>query len=122
MDKVILNNLAFYGYHGALNAENEIGQKFFIDLELYSDLRKAGKSDQLDDAINYAEVYELIKEIFYAQDYSLIEALAEDIASSILDDFLKIEEVMVRVKKPEAPVDAIFDHFGVEITRSRGSN
>ncbi|MCK8828479.1 dihydroneopterin aldolase [Natroniella acetigena] len=122
MDKVILNNLAFYGYHGVLNAENEIGQKFFIDLELYSDLRKAGQSDQLDDAINYAEVYEVIKEIFHAQDYDLIEALAEDIASKILEEFSKIEEVMIRVKKPEAPVNAIFDYVGVEITRSRGSN
>ena len=119
MDKVILNNLAFYGYHGALSEEKQLGQKFFVDLELYADLKQAGESDQLEDAINYAEVYGVVKEVFAEEEYNLIEAVAEDIAGRILKNFSAIEEVMVRVKKPEAPVDGIFDYFGVEFRRSR---
>lgn len=119
MDKILLSNLGFYGYHGALKEENVLGQKFFIDAELYCDLRKAGESDALEDSISYADVYTIIKNICEKDRYDLIEALAENIAKRILKEYKAINEVMVRVKKPEAPVNGIFDHFGVEIRRSR---
>ncbi len=117
MDKIILEDLAFYGYHGALVEENELGQKFFIDLELGCDLEPAGKSDQLAKSVNYAQVYELVKEICQEEQFKLLEALAEEIAGTILEEFARVEEVTVRVEKPEAPIEGIFDHVGVEITR-----
>ena len=43
MDKIILSNLGFYGYHGVLEAEKILGQKFFIDAELYLNTKEAGK-------------------------------------------------------------------------------
>ncbi|AZR73419.1 dihydroneopterin aldolase [Anoxybacter fermentans] len=119
MDKIILNNLAFYGYHGALTEENIIGQKFFIDLELYCDVKVAGETDDLSYSVNYAQVYEIVKKICEGDPYKLIEALAENIAKKILKEFPVVKEVMVRVKKPEAPVNGIFDYFGVEIRRGR---
>ncbi|WP_027340841.1 dihydroneopterin aldolase [Halonatronum saccharophilum] len=119
MDKIILNNLAFYGYHGALAAEKEIGQKFFIDIVLYTDISKAGDSDRLEDAINYASVYDLVKKICTKERYNLLEALATQIANGILFEFPRVKEVLVKIKKPEAPVDGIFDYFGVEIRRGR---
>jgi len=119
MDKIILNDLSFYGYHGALVEENRLGQKFFIDLELYLDLESAGKSDDLNQSVSYALVYEVVKGICEEERYQLIEALAEKIADRILKEFTKIEEIMVRVKKPEAPIPGIFDHVGVEIFRGR---
>lgn len=119
IDKIILSNLAFYGYHGVLKAENQLGQKFFIDAELALDLTKAGESDDLQKAVNYAEVYELIKDICENREYDLIEALAEDIAQEILAQFKRVDEVMIKVKKPEAPVEGIFDYMGIEIKRKR---
>jgi dihydroneopterin aldolase len=118
MDKVILNNLSFYGYHGVLEEENKLGQKFFIDLELYADLQPAGESDDLEQAINYAEVYDLVEDICEQESYDLIEALAENIAQQILAKQDLVEEVLVRIKKPEAPVEGIFDYMGVEIRRA----
>ena len=47
MDKIILSNLGFYGYHGVLEAEKVLGQKFFIDMELFLDTKEAGKTDDL---------------------------------------------------------------------------
>ncbi len=119
MDKIILNNLGFYGYHGALKEENVLGQKFFIDIEIYCDLKKAGESDKLEYSISYAQVYEIVKRICEKERYNLIEALGENIAIKVLKDFPSIKEIMVRVRKPEAPVNGIFDYFGIEIRRKR---
>ncbi|WP_018247893.1 dihydroneopterin aldolase [Orenia marismortui] len=119
MDKILLNNLSFYGYHGVLEEENNLGQKFFIDLELAADLEAAGESDDLDRSVNYALVYEVVKEICEEEKYQLLEALAERIAAKVLKEFPKVEEVTLRVKKPEAPIPGIFDYVGVEIRRKR---
>ncbi|SHG96566.1 dihydroneopterin aldolase [Tepidibacter thalassicus] len=119
MDKIILNNLGFYGYHGVFKEENVLGQKFFIDIELYLDLKKAGQTDDVSKSVSYADVYELVKNICENKRYNLLEALAENISKEIFSSFVLVEEIMVRVKKPEAPVNAMFDYFGVEIRRKR---
>lgn len=119
MDKIILSNLGFYGYHGVLKEESVLGQKFFIDIELYVDTKEAGLSDDMNKSVSYADVYEIAKEITQSRRFNLIEALAETIAKETLEKFNLIKEIMVRVKKPEAPVNGIYDYFGVEIRRSR---
>ena len=119
MDKIILSNLGFYAYHGVLDAEKVLGQKFFIDAELYLDTKEAGKADDLTKSVSYADIYEIIKDITENKRFDLIEALAETIAKEVLDSYSMIQSIMVRVKKPEAPVSGNFDYFAVEIRRGR---
>lgn len=119
MDKIILSNLGFYGYHGVLKEESILGQKFFIDIEIYLDTKQAGISDDMNKSVSYADVYEVTKEIVENKRFNLIEALAENIASEVLDKFELIREIMIRIKKPEAPVNGIYDYFGIEIRRSK---
>lgn len=119
MDKIILSNLGFYAYHGVLQAEKELGQKFFIDAELFLNTKEAGRSDDLTKSVSYAEVYEIIKDITENKRFDLIEALAETIAEEVLESYSMIKSIMVRVKKPEAPVKGIFDYFAVEIRRDK---
>ncbi|SCG96509.1 MULTISPECIES: dihydroneopterin aldolase [unclassified Romboutsia] len=119
MDKILLNNLGFYGYHGVLKEESVLGQKFFIDMELLVDTKEAGLTDDMNKSVSYADVYNVVKEITENKRFNLIEALAENIAKETLERFGLINEVMVRVKKPEAPVNGIYDYFGVEIRRGR---
>lgn len=118
-DKVHLNHLAFFAYHGALPEESRLGQKFFLDLELSMDLRIAGQSDNLDDTVCYNTVYKLVQTIVSTQRFQLIEALAESIAQALLEKFNKLQAVRLTVKKPEAPIAGIFDYVGVEIFRTR---
>ncbi|TCK93306.1 dihydroneopterin aldolase [Natranaerovirga hydrolytica] len=119
MDKIIMKNLGFYGYHGVLLEENKLGQKFFIDTVLYMDLKKAGKKDAIEDTVSYADVYEHIKDMTENKRFHLIEALAENIADTILKQYPMVKEIKVTIKKPEAPVKGIYDYFGVEIRRQR---
>lgn len=119
MDKILMENMSFYGYHGVLKEEKILGQKFFIDAVLCLPLEKAGETDDLSFSVNYGAVYEIIKEIVTKERFALIEALAERVCREILSSYPLVQKILLRVKKPEAPVEGIFDYFGVEIERSR---
>ena len=99
MDKILMSNLGFYGYHGLLKEEAVLGQKFFIDIELYLDTKEAGETDDMYKSVSYADVYEVVKEIVENKRFNLLEALAENIASEVLEKFDLLKGIMVRVKK-----------------------
>lgn len=63
MDYIHLNEMAFYGYHGVLEEETRLGQRFSVTVSLATDLQQAGETDDLAKTVNYAEVYELCKGI-----------------------------------------------------------
>lgn len=119
MDKVVMKNLGFYGYHGAMKEENVLGQRFFFDVELTCNLPAAGKTDRVEDTVHYGEVYETIKDIVENRTYNLIEKVAEEIAQAIFERFEKVKEVDILVKKPSAPVAGVFDYMGVHVRRKR---
>ncbi len=118
MDCIHLNNMVFYGYHGVLDSEKELGQRFIVDLRLYLDLAPAGQSDDLKHTVNYAEVYSTIKAVVENRRYQLIEALAEALAQQVLAQF-PVEKVAVALRKPGAPIAGIFDYVEVAIVRQR---
>jgi len=115
-DKIIMQGMEFYGYHGVLPAEQEIGQRFLVDLELATYLEHPGRLDDVSETIDYSEVYGLVEKIVTEERFNLIEALAERISQAVLGRY-SVEEVMVRVKKPHAPLGCIFEYVGVEIRR-----
>lgn len=119
MDKITLNNMKFYAYHGVLPEEQVEGQYFYIDADLYLDISKAGISDELEDTVDYSAVYGIIKNITENNKFRLIEKLADSISWEILSSYDKISEVAVRVRKPEAPINGDFEWVGVEVKRLR---
>ncbi len=119
MDKITLERMQFYGYHGVYPEENKLGQRFYVDVTMYVDLRAAGQSDDLKETVNYAEVCGCIREIVEGKPHKLIEAVAEHIASKLLDTYTKINEITVKVTKPHPPVRLHLDGVVVEIHRKR---
>ncbi len=116
-DKIILKDLHFFGYHGVLDKEKKEGQEFIVDLILYADLRTAGISDDLGDTVNYAAVYDAVKNIVELQRFDLLEALAAVICQEIDDNFPQVSGVHLAVKKPQAPLPGRFAYAAVEIER-----
>ncbi|OBR68438.1 dihydroneopterin aldolase [Paenibacillus oryzae] len=122
MDKMKMKGMSFYGYHGVFAEENRLGQKFIVDLELSLDLDAASRNDDLEQTINYAELYAVVKKIVEGPPVKLIEALAGAIASGVLDAYTMIHELTVGVTKPNPPFDIHFDGVTVELTRKRGAD
>jgi dihydroneopterin aldolase len=117
MDIIRLLGIELYGYHGVFASERELGQRFEVDVEMFLDLKQAGKSDDLDLTVNYADVYTIIKEIVEEREFNLIEALAEAISEEIMSSF-SVEKVVVRVRKPHVGLGGLLKAVEVEIERT----
>lgn len=116
MDKILIKGLEFMACHGVMPQERLTPQKFIIDLELYKDLSLAGQSDDLANTVDYAHVFEEVKEIVENNSFNLIEKMAEYIAQVILEKH-PIKAIKVVAYKPNAPIKGSFGYFAVEIFR-----
>ncbi|MBU8788643.1 MULTISPECIES: dihydroneopterin aldolase [Bacillus] len=119
MDKVYVEGMEFYGYHGVFDEENKLGQRFRVDLTAYLDLSEAGKTDRIDATINYAELYKLCKEVVEGEPVNLVETLAETIAGHVLKQFQTVQECTVKVTKPDPPIPGHYKSVAIEMTRKR---
>ncbi|WP_300393142.1 2-amino-4-hydroxy-6-hydroxymethyldihydropteridine diphosphokinase [Fusobacterium sp.] len=117
MDKIIIENLEIIAEHGVFKEEKFLGQKFIISIEMLTDTREAGKTENLEASTHYGFVADDIEKLFTSKSFDLIETCAEKIAEMILTKYHLISEVKVTVKKPWAPIRKHFDFVAVEITR-----
>jgi dihydroneopterin aldolase len=122
MDRIRLNGMVFYGYHGVLPEERALGQRFVVDIEVIADLHPAGVSDDLADTINYSQVYAAARDVVTGPACQLIEAVAERIAARVLAENGAAQRVVVRVRKPEVPIPgSVLESSEVWIERERPS-
>ncbi|HEA47252.1 MAG TPA: dihydroneopterin aldolase [bacterium] len=115
-DKILLKNIILYAHLGVKEKEREVRQKISLDVKLSLDLEKIARTDNLEKTVDYEKVYGLIKERVETKKYHLLEVLAQDLAREILKNF-KVEEVLVRAKKPQVKLAGPLDYVAVEITR-----
>ncbi|GIO39757.1 dihydroneopterin aldolase [Paenibacillus antibioticophila] len=119
MDRMIIRRMEYYGTHGVFDEERKLGQRFYVDLDLELDLEEAGKQDDLSKTVNYAEIHMTVKEIVEKKSFKLIEALAECIASTVLDTYTRVDALTVAVTKPHPPFDIHFEGVTAQLRRSR---
>lgn len=119
MDTIRLQEMAFYGYHGVDEEENKLGQRFFVDVEMKLDLSHAGESDRLEDSVNYAEVFSLVRTIVEGKPCKLLERVAGKINEEILRRYALVEEVSTTVHKPAVPIQGILKDVLVTLNRKR---
>lgn len=118
-DRMLLEGLQFFGYHGVHDSERLLGQRFVVDVALSLSLRLAGEHDDMSFTVDYGAVYRVVRDVVEGERRQLIEAVAEATTKALLDRF-PIEEVWVRVTKPSAPIaGAVFSRVAVEVTRRR---
>lgn len=118
-DRIRLSGLSATGYHGVFEHERREGQRFVVDLVLYTDLRPAAAADDLTLTAHYGELAEQVCTIIEGDPVNLIETLAERIAAHVLAAFDVIEAVDVTVHKPQAPITVPFGDVEILIHRER---
>jgi dihydroneopterin aldolase len=117
-DRLLLEDVRFYGHHGVSKAEQTVGVWFSVDAELAADLAPAAVSDDLAAAIDYGEVARRIVEIGTEGRVNLIERLAGLIAQALLREF-PARQVRVRVRKLTPPLQGLVGTPSVELVRTR---
>lgn len=99
-----LEGMEFKAYHGCLEQEKARGNVFTVDFRGEADLMKAASSDNLNDTINYADIYEIV-----AEEMSIPSELLENVAGRIVEEiarrFPQLIRFSVRVSKRRPPVD-----------------
>lgn len=118
MATITLKGMRFYASHGCFEEERQIGTRFVVDVDFETDTRKAQKSDNIADTVNYLEVYQSIKREMEIPSH-LLEHVADRIGEELLRKFTDIMSVRVRVNKMNPPLGGHLDAVSVEITSER---
>lgn len=119
MDKIYINRIKTYGYHGAIQEERVLGQYFITDIVLYIDLTAASETDDLNETVHYGEVYNLAEEIIKGEPVSLIERLAGKINAELFDRYDKIVEIETTITKPNPPIDGNYESVAITLHGKR---
>lgn len=117
MDKIKIKDLEVFAHHGVYKEENVLGQKFVVSACFSMDTSVAGKNDDLEKSINYAEAAWKIKEFMEKNTYKLLETAAENLAKELLLAYPIAEKVEIEIKKPWAPILLPLEAASVTIER-----
>lgn len=120
-DRIVLQGVSARGHHGVLDVEKRDGQAFLVDVTMWCDLERAGRTDELAATVNYAEVADAVVARITGPSFDLIERLAEVVADDVLRHEL-VDSVEVVVHKPEAPVGHPFTDVRVCVQRAGGAH
>ena len=116
MDSIIVRDLRVKAHVGVTEEERSNAQLLVISVELYTDLRRAGMSDDLNDTVDYGRVTQEIEELVTSGETSLLESLAEKIAGHIAA-MPGINGVSVEIAKDAPPIEQDVSCVGVRIER-----
>ena len=116
MGLIRIEDMEFYSFHGHFKEEQIVGNKFLIDLEIETDLEPAGKSDKLEDALDYQNIYSIVKD-----EMGIKSKLLENIAARILDSLYQkltgIKRATVKIKKMNPPMGGKIGSVSVSMTK-----
>ncbi|MFB6305489.1 MAG: dihydroneopterin aldolase [Flavobacteriales bacterium] len=115
MNKLEINGIRLYAYHGCLDEEAAIGGDYEVDLAFYADLKTASETDDLNKTIDYVKINELVKEEMKKRS-KLIEHVAKRILQRVKNEFDMLEKVEVKVKKINPPMHGSVDNVAVTFT------
>jgi dihydroneopterin aldolase len=118
-DRLVLEGMQFFGYHGDVEAERALGSRLYVDVELVADLSVAGRSDELADTLDYTRCYGIVRDVIEKEQHRLLEAVADRIAAALLAE-PRAQSVRVRVAK-HPPMPGTLERVAVVLTRERST-
>jgi len=116
-DRITLTGLTVFGHHGVFENEKRDGQDFVVDVTIWLDLTRAVATDDLTETVHYGELAELAAGIIAGPSRDLIEAVAGEIAETVMARY-PVHAAEVTVHKPSAPIPLTFTDVSVTVRRS----
>ena len=117
-DAIVIRGLHCSVRVGVRKEEQEVRRNCELDLWIFFDLSRAGKSDELDHTVNYSKVIHIIQNLSQSVSYKLLESFAYRIFEEIFQH-TEAERVRMRLKKMNPPIEGRFEYVGVDLTRHR---
>lgn len=114
MSIITLEDMEFYAYHGCLEHEKLLGNTFVVSVSMEIDTQEAGKSDNLEDTLNYQEVYDVVKQQM-ALPANLIEHLVQRILTALEEKLPKVKSFRIKLSKLNPPLGGKVDRVTIEL-------
>ena len=111
---IYINDIRLHALHGVLPQEQLTGNDYIVNIRIGYDIAKAFVSDDVADTLNYAEVYNIVKEEMLIPS-KLIEHVAGRIANRLMEEYAKITSIVLHITKCNPPMSADCQGAGVEI-------
>ena len=116
MGLIEIEGMHFYAWHGHFEVEQAVGNEFIVDVSIETNCSAAAASDNLDDALNYQAVYNLIK-IEMNKTSKLLEHVASRILDSLHKEFPDIEKARIKISKINPPMGGQIEKASVTLAR-----
>jgi len=112
-----LNNMEFMECHGVLATEKATPQKFIVDVRIETDkVVEAARTDNVEDALNYVDIYEIVNNIMMGKQYNLIETIAMKISTTVVEKYKSVISIDTKVTKVNPPIAGFTGTVSCEYT------
>jgi dihydroneopterin aldolase len=118
-DRIYLHGMIFEGRHGVSEDERDQPQQIEVDVDVELDLTRPGTTDDLDDTVDYRDLFDVCRRVVEERSFRLLEGIAGALAADVLERFPSVEMVAVRAKKPGLVLEGEVEHAGIQIERRR---
>jgi len=119
MGKIVIEEMEFYAFHGHYQEEQIVGNRFLVDLEMDADLTAAAASDSLNDAVNYQQAYQIIKNEMRRTKSNLLENIGKRILDALYAEMEGIEKATIRIRKLNPPMGGPIKSVGIKMSRKK---
>jgi len=116
MGVIQIEGMEFYSFHGHYKEERIVGNKFLVDLTIETDMQKPSESDNLKDAVNYQQAYQIVRQEMEKKSH-LLEHIAGRILDSLYSEMQGIKKATVRVSKLNPPMGGKISSVSVVISK-----
>jgi len=117
MGKIVIEEMEFYAFHGHYKEEQIVGNRFLVDLEMESNLDVPAESDQLSDAVNYQQAYQLIKQEMRRTKSKLLENIGKRMLDALFNEMEGIEKATLKIRKMYPPMGGPIKSVGITMSR-----
>ncbi len=115
MGIIKIEGMEFYAYHGHYREERYVGSRFLLDISINTNTTKAEKSDNIEDALNYQQVYAIIKDDMENKTSHLLENIGRRIIDRLYENFDSIDKVKLKISKINPPMGGQIQSVSVTI-------
>ncbi len=116
MGAIQIEGMQFYAFHGHYEVEQIVGNDFRVDIKINTDCEKSAKTDNLDDALNYQAVYEIIQKEMTVKS-RLLENLARRILDALYFEFPQIQKIKLKISKLNPPLGGETEKVSIILKR-----
>lgn len=111
-----LEEMEFYAYHGCFREENVVGNRFLVNISIRTDMSRPMQTDNINDALNYVKVYELVRTEMQ-QTSNLLEHVTARVIDSLFRHFSEIQWARVKISKMNPPMGGQMNNVSVTLER-----